>query len=131
MIRKGFGPFPGLPQELAHWKNRPLGLATSSARGEVAFMLGQLGFTGLFDPIITCDDVKRSKPAPDCYLLAAERFGVKPNDCVVVEDSAHGIRAALEAGTRVLAVSTAAPGDLAGVLAVFPSTVEALRWLRM
>ena len=94
-------------------------------------MISHLGIADLFDPIVTSDDVTRAKPAPDCYLLAAERLGRKPADCVVIEDSGHGIRAGLAAGARVLAVETAVPtGDIDGVEGVFPSTVEALQWLR-
>jgi HAD superfamily hydrolase (TIGR01509 family) len=44
-------------------------------------------FKSLFDAILTSEDFERSKPDPDCYLKAAERFGVNPEDCVVFEDS--------------------------------------------
>jgi HAD superfamily hydrolase (TIGR01509 family) len=131
MVNVGLTPFPGLAEELARWRKSPLALATSSARYEAILILDHLGFQNFFDPVITCDDVQRAKPAPDCYLLAAERLGKRPEECVVIEDSANGIRAALDAGTQVLAVSpTAASGSIEGVHGVFQSTVEALRWLR-
>jgi len=124
-------PFPGVRDELALLKARLLALATSAPRPEASLVLGMMGFTGVFDPVITSDDVRRTKPAPDCYLLAAERMGVRPQECVVIEDSVHGLRAALDSGATVLAVSPAElPESLAGVRRVFPSTVEALRWLR-
>jgi len=89
-----------------------------------------MGLDHLFSAVVTNDDVSRPKPAPDCYLLAARRLNVAPGRCVVIEDSLHGIRAAADAGTRVLAVSPVAlPSGFDGVR-VFPSTVEALRWLR-
>ena len=47
-------------------------------------------FRGLFDAILTSEDFERSKPHPDCYLKAAERFGIEPKDCVVFEDSFNG-----------------------------------------
>jgi beta-phosphoglucomutase-like phosphatase (HAD superfamily) len=94
-------------------------------------MLERLGFEGWFEPVVTCDDVAHAKPAPDCYLLAIERLGVPAAECVVLEDSLHGIRAARDAGAQVIAVDTSGlPPGLEGVLGVFRSTVEALRWLR-
>jgi beta-phosphoglucomutase-like phosphatase (HAD superfamily) len=117
-----------------------MALATSGIRPEVLVVLEILGFSGLFDPVVTSDDVPRAKPAPDCYLSAAELLGKPPARCVVIEDSAHGIHAAVAAGMRVLVVSPGAAQPVppvapvvsvpAGVEWVFPSTVEALRWLR-
>jgi HAD superfamily hydrolase (TIGR01509 family) len=131
IIAKDIALFPGLLEELSRWREVPLGLATSSSRGEAEFMISRLGIRDVFDPIVTSDDVTHAKPAPDCYLLAASRLGRKPADCVVIEDSGHGIRAALAAGARVLAVeATVPPGDISGVTAAFSSTVEALQWLR-
>jgi len=131
MVEEDLSPFPGLLEELDNWKQIPMALATSSSRVEAEFMISHLGVAERFNPIITSDDVNRAKPAPDCYLLAAERLGKRVADCVVIEDSGHGIRAGLAAGARVLAVEARVhPGDIDGVMGVFPSTVEALRWLR-
>ena len=66
-------------------------------------------FTTLFDRIVTSEDIKHSKPAPDCYLKAAELLGVDPADCIAFEDSFNGLRSALDAGTTVVAVTTAHP----------------------
>jgi beta-phosphoglucomutase len=131
MIVDGLDPFPGLAGELANWKNGRLSLVTSSTGWEAAMLLGHFGFAGWFDPVITCDDVTKAKPAPDSYLLAIKRLGVPAAGCVVVEDSANGIQAAQAAGARVVAVTTTHPhARIPGALGVFPSTVEALRWLR-
>jgi HAD superfamily hydrolase (TIGR01509 family) len=134
-------PFPGLRDELDNWRGFPMALATSGIRPEVLMVLEILGFAGLFDPVVTSDDVPRAKPAPDCYLSAAGLLGKPPAQCVVVEDSAHGIQAAVAAGMRVLVVSPGAAPLVptvvhqaislpAGAERVFPSTVDALRWLR-
>jgi HAD superfamily hydrolase (TIGR01509 family) len=130
MVDGQLAAFPGLPAELLLWRTSPLALATSSARFEAELILDHLGLQDFFDPVITCDDVPKAKPAPDCYLLAADRLGVRPAECVVIEDSAHGIRAAMDAGMKVCAVSRMRPGSIGGVLGIFPSTVEALKWLR-
>jgi HAD superfamily hydrolase (TIGR01509 family) len=124
-------PFPGLRDELDNWRGFPMALATSGIRPEVLLVLEILGFAGLFDPVVTSDDVPRAKPAPDCYLSAAGLLGKPPSQCVAVEDSAHGIQAAVAAGMRVLVVSPGAARPVpAGGERVFPSTVEALQWLR-
>ncbi len=131
LIEIELAPFDGLREELQKWRGGPLALATSSARAETNLILGRMGFEGWFDPIITCDDVPRAKPAPDCYALAIQRLGMPPAQCVAVEDSLHGIQAARSAGAGVLAVATSElPEHIDGVLGIFPSTVAALEWLR-
>ena len=54
---------------------------------------------------ITAEDVERGKPAPDCFLLAAERLGVSAEDCLVFEDAAAGIAAAEAAGCAVVVIT--------------------------
>jgi len=129
-LGNGLKPFPGLVEELAAWRRYPLAVATASPRLETGLMLGHMGLDGLFSAVVTNDDVSRPKPAPDCYLLAARRLAVTPDRCVVIEDSLHGIRAAVDAGTQVLAVSAVALPSVFSGVRVFPGTVEALRWLR-
>jgi len=63
-------------------------------------------FQGLFDTILTSEDFERSKPDPDCYLKAAQRFGVSPNECVVFEDSFNGLKAGRAAGMTVVGLAT-------------------------
>jgi len=55
--------------------------------------------------LVTGDDVKHGKPAPDCFLLAAERFGVRIEDCLVFEDAPAGIAAAEASGASVMVIS--------------------------
>ena len=75
-----------------------LTVATSGPRENVELVLreGELGT--FFEAVVTGFDVKKGKPAPDCFLLAAERAGLKPEHCVVVEDAPVGIQAANAAG---------------------------------
>jgi HAD superfamily hydrolase (TIGR01509 family) len=133
LVRRGLPPFPGLPEELAAWTRAgvPLAVATSGSRREALLVLRKLRLTVRFQAVVTCDDVPRAKPAPDCYLLAAELLGKQPEDCVAIEDSLNGMTAAVAARTRVLAVSASALDSLpAGVERTFPTTVAALQWLR-
>ena len=70
--------------------------------------------SGSFRASVTGDEVSRGKPHPEPYLLAAERLGVDPRDCVAIEDSPTGVRSALAAGCRVLGVPhvVGIPSDL-------------------
>jgi HAD superfamily hydrolase (TIGR01509 family) len=80
-----------------------LALASSSNRELIDAVLRELGLTELFEVTVSSEEVARGKPAPDVYLEAARRLGVEPARCAAVEDSASGIRAARDAGMRVLA----------------------------
>jgi HAD superfamily hydrolase (TIGR01509 family) len=82
------------------------GLVSSSPKPLVELALGKLRVTGLFDLILSGDQVVRGKPAPDIYITAAEKLGVKPEYCLVIEDAPHGVAAAKGAGMCCLAIST-------------------------
>jgi HAD superfamily hydrolase (TIGR01509 family) len=100
-------PRPGV-QRLAEealaqgWK---LAVASTSAAESVEAMLrhavGDATF-GRFEAVLAGDVVPNKKPAPDIYLLAAEKLGTAPADCIVVEDSNNGLRAALAAGMKCI-----------------------------
>ena len=63
-------------------------------------------FKQLFDEILTSEDFAESKPSPDCYLKGAERFGVSPDECVVLEDSINGLKSGRAAGMYVVGLTT-------------------------
>ena len=63
-------------------------------------------FKSLFDAILTSEDFAESKPSPDCYLKGAERFGVSPDECVVLEDSINGLKSGRAAGMYVVGLTT-------------------------
>ena len=67
-----------------------------------------LQMAGLPEPpvLVTAEDVEHGKPAPDCYLLAAQRLGIRAERCLVLEDTAHGVAAARAAGMDVIAVGS-------------------------
>jgi beta-N-acetylhexosaminidase len=133
LVRQGLEPFPGLITELREWAvlGVPIAVATSGSRREAILVLKKLRLPVRLAAVVTCEDVVRTKPAPDCYLLAAGLMGRSPKDCAVIEDSISGLMAAVAAGCRVFGVSTSVLESLpAGVERVFPSTVAALQWLR-
>jgi len=68
-------------------------------------------FRELFDEILTSEDFERSKPDPDCYLKAAQRFGATPEECVVFEDSFNGLKSGRAAGMTVIGLSTTNAAD--------------------
>jgi HAD superfamily hydrolase (TIGR01509 family) len=84
------------------------GLASSSPKELVDLALGRLNITGLFELILSGDQVVRGKPAPDIYLAAARELGVSQENCLVIEDAPHGVAAAKAAGMCCLAISTSA-----------------------
>ena len=84
-----------------------MALASSSASGIVNGTLAILGFQDRFEVIVSGEMAAASKPAPDIFLLAAQRLGVQPGECVVVEDSPRGVEGAKRAGMFVVAVRTA------------------------
>ncbi|MCH2152891.1 MAG: HAD family phosphatase [Phycisphaerales bacterium] len=97
------GEFPEMPgattllQSLhdAGWR---LAGGTSAPQTNADLFREELGCGSLFETIVTGDDVTEGKPDPEVFLLAAERLGVVPNHCVVIEDAAAGIEAARRAG---------------------------------
>ncbi|HDQ74089.1 MAG TPA: HAD family phosphatase [Chloroflexi bacterium] len=82
----------------------PLALATSGHRVYVDLVFQTLDFEDRFRAVVTGDEVANGKPAPDIYLLAAERLGVAPERCLALEDSVLGARAAEAAGMVCLVV---------------------------
>lgn len=88
----------------AHKGIVPISVASSGMGRIVRQTLTNTGLIDLFDVIVTADDVVNAKPAPDIFLLAAERMGIAPADCIVYEDGDPGIEAAHRAGMRVIDV---------------------------
>jgi HAD superfamily hydrolase (TIGR01509 family) len=82
----------------------PLGVASSSNRRLIDLVLELSGLAPKFRATVSSEEVPRGKPAPDVYLEAARRLGVEPADAAAVEDSESGIRSALAAGMRVVAI---------------------------
>ncbi len=82
------------------------GLATSSLREMTLQALRALDLEPSLDLVLTREDVQKPKPDPEIYLLAAKRFELPPEELLVVEDSANGVRSAVAAGTNVIAFAT-------------------------
>ena len=103
---KGVRVMPGLMPlqvEIAR-RGIPWAIATSSRRHHAEQTLKQLGLTEVCHAIAAGNEVENGKPEPDIYLLAAERLKIDPKDCLALEDSAPGCRAAVGAGMTVVAI---------------------------
>lgn len=94
----------------------PLAVASGALRDEVDLMTESAGVKQYFDVIVAAEDVENSKPAPDAFLKAAADLGklfpdknIQPDNCLVIEDSKHGIISAQKAGMKCVAVGTTYP----------------------
>ena len=107
LIEAGVPPRPGARDVLERLAPcHRLALATNSTRAETALVLGHLGFGALFEAVIVREDYAAPKPAPDAYQAAAHALGLPPPECVVVEDTARGVKAGVAAGCTVVAVAS-------------------------
>jgi HAD superfamily hydrolase (TIGR01509 family) len=82
----------------------PLALASSANREVIDLVLELSGLADSFQATVSSEEVAKGKPSPDVYLEAARRIEISSQRCVAVEDSANGIRAAHDAGMKVVAV---------------------------
>ena len=91
-----------IPEVIEHIEAKhghiPLAVVSGSRRSSVLHSLSALGLVDKFDVLVCAEDYACGKPAPDCFLTAAERLGVEPKDCLVFEDTDMGITAAKAAG---------------------------------
>ena len=98
---------PGVKELLSDAKKGyKVALATSSRRYAANALLDGLGLRKYFDFVVTAEDVEHAKPNPEIFLKAAEGLGLCPDECVVFEDTAIGIRAGKAAGMTVVGVTT-------------------------
>ncbi|MEM5793412.1 MAG: HAD family phosphatase [Candidatus Aenigmatarchaeota archaeon] len=85
-------------------KKFKIGLVTASTKNQAEPLLEMVDIKKYFDIIVTRDDVKKNKPYPDPYLFAANRLDLKPEECVVVEDSNTGLKSGKSAGMKCIII---------------------------
>ena len=118
---------PGIRELLGELMNReiPAAVASSSDRCEIDGFLKVSELHNCFAVIASGDEVTRSKPDPEIYLLAARRLGVDPRRCIAIEDTGRGVAAAAGAGMRVIMTpSGAAPDEGTARLAEVTTNVD-------
>jgi beta-phosphoglucomutase len=109
IIRGRLKPLPGAADFIAACRRRgsKLAVATSADRIKLDGNLREIGLPmEQFDACVTGSEIQHKKPAPDIFLLAAERLGLPPARCLVVEDAPSGIKAGKAAGCHCLALTT-------------------------
>jgi len=99
---------PRILQLMAEAKAEKILLAIGSSSKNAKTILTKIGLLDAFDAIVDGNDISRSKPDPEVFLKAAEKMGIPPASCVVIEDADAGIDAALAAGMKAFAVGYAA-----------------------
>lgn len=90
----------------------PMAVATGGERVNCTAVLKNIGVYDWFDAIVTSEDVTNQKPAPDIFLLAAERIGIPPTECRAYEDTDLGMQAIRAAGMEAIDIRTLAARDL-------------------
>ena len=109
IIKGQIDPLNGVPEFIKQCKadGRKIAVASSADMRKVKGNLVEIGIPAeTFDAVLAGDDVENKKPAPDIFLLAAERIGLDPKDCLVVEDAVSGVAAAVAAGAKCLAITS-------------------------
>lgn len=94
-------------------KAKGVKIAIGSSSKNTPGILGYIGLSDYFDAVADGNSIKNSKPDPEVFLLAAERLGIDPKDCLVVEDADAGVEAALAGGMDVLGVGSASKNSKA------------------
>ena len=134
-LRGNLRPMPGAAELVAFGREAGLrlGLATSSLRHHADLTLAEIELAGVFDAEATGDEVDRGKPAPDIFLVVAERLAVEPRSCVVLEDAPAGVAAAVAAGMRCVWVPNTKTRHLPMAVvptATVPNLGAVIPWLR-
>jgi HAD superfamily hydrolase (TIGR01509 family) len=107
-FRRELKPIDGAREFIEAWRGVPQCIASSSSPERLALSLEVLNMTPLFEGrVFSASNVARGKPHPDIFLHAAERLGVKPADCIVIEDSVGGVTAGRAAGATVIGLTAA------------------------
>jgi len=125
IVRQGVQPYPGVIELIkALSGSLPLALCSGALKRDIFPILEQFGLEGSFDAIVTADDVQKSKPDPESYLLTYQRLvdlyhqsTIPPQECIAIEDTPAGITSAMGAGLNVIAITNSYPAErLTGAL---------------
>ena len=121
-------PLPGAIELIKSLKKQGfrMAIASSTTMENIQLITGTLGIDSCFQALVTGHDVTEGKPSPQVFLLAAQRLGVKPGNCVVIEDAVAGVAAAKKAGMACLAVTNTHPGQRLKEADLIVDTLEAV-----
>jgi beta-phosphoglucomutase len=108
---------PGVRAFLDELKKAGIKIAIGSSSKNSPTILKCIGMSSFFDATADGNEIEKSKPDPEVFLLAAKKLGVAPANCLIVEDAVAGVEAAIAGGMKVLAVGCAAGDDRAQIRA--------------
>lgn len=128
-----FPLMPGVIESMEHFAAQGLTLAvvTGAGREAVTRSLEGHNLHSKFAHVISANDVARSKPAPDCYLLAMEKLGLSAAQCIAIEDTEHGARSARDANIDCVVIpnSMSTEHQFEHATKVCDSMSEAVKWI--
>ncbi len=93
-----------------------IAVCSNSIRKTIETMMDYAGLSSYLDLIMSNEDVKKSKPNPEIYITAMERFGLKPEECLICEDNENGIKAAESSGGNLLKIKTTADVNYTNII---------------
>jgi beta-phosphoglucomutase len=109
LVSESANPMPGAIELVCSVAEKfPVGLATGSKRSDVEAAFSTLAggkLNGLFQSIVTSDDVAKPKPDPATYAKAVDGLGIPPQNCLAIDDSPNGVSSAKKAGMKVLGIT--------------------------
>jgi beta-phosphoglucomutase len=126
LIGNDIKPLPGAIELLGQLHDRgiKMAIASSTVPENIRLITDRLGIAKYFEAVITGHDVTEGKPSPQVFLLAAQRLGVEPKNCLVFEDAVAGVKAARSAGMHCVALTSSHPRAKLGEADLVVDTLE-------
>lgn len=127
-IDRGVPVFPGVAETLGRLARQfRLAVVTGASRPHFERVHSATGLRDFFETVVTCDDYERAKPDPQAYLTALDKLGLDAGECLAVEDSPRGAKAAVSAGLRCVVIPTSlTDGTLCPAECIFVDNVTRL-----
>jgi len=125
-VRQNIKPLPGAVELIKSLEEHGFGvaLASSAPPENIQLIMRGLSIEDCFQAIVAGREVKEGKPSPQGFLLAAQKLGVEPKNCIVIEDAVAGVTAAKRAGMHCIAVTNTHPGERLTEADLVVSTLE-------
>jgi len=127
-VRQNVRPLPGAVKLIKSLEQQGFSaaLASSAPIENIQLVMQELGIEDAFPAIVSGREVKEGKPSPQGFRLAAQKLGVEPENCIVIEDAPAGITAAKRAGMHCLAVTNTHPKSSLAEADIIVDTLEAV-----
>ncbi|MBS3175848.1 HAD family phosphatase [Candidatus Woesearchaeota archaeon] len=126
LLKTSLKPFPGACDLLKVLKRQgyKLGLVSGSTTEQINIILDKLKIKTFFNVIVSCEDITKSKPNPEGYLIASKKLRISPENCVVLEDAETGVIAGKKARMKVIGVTNNGGQDLSSADIIVKNLME-------